>query len=56
MTIPAAIDLADGNPDWMVFVGSACVTAGISSLVAVATQGRSIKPTPRFGFLLVTVV
>lgn len=56
MTIPAAIDLADGHPDWIVFVGSAVFVAGLSSLVAVATQGRSIKPTPRFGFLLVTTV
>ncbi|WP_182085555.1 TrkH family potassium uptake protein [Aureimonas sp. ME7] len=56
MLLPALVDLSDGNRDWIVFVGTGTTVAAICSLVAVATRGAGVRPTPRFGFLLVTTI
>ncbi len=56
MMLPALVDLSDGNRDWIVFVGTGGVVAAVCTLVAVATRGASVRPTPRFGFLLVTTI
>ncbi|MBB3935766.1 trk system potassium uptake protein TrkH [Aureimonas phyllosphaerae] len=56
MLLPALVDLSDGNPDWVVFVGTGGVVGAVCTLVAVATRGASVRQTPRFGFLLVTTI
>lgn len=56
MLLPALVDHADGNDDWIVFAGSAVMVAAIAILVAVATQGRRLHMSQRVGFLLVTCV
>ncbi|MFC0192555.1 TrkH family potassium uptake protein [Aureimonas pseudogalii] len=56
MLVPALVDIADANRDWVVFVGSGTVTAAICSLIAAATSGERFRPTPRLGFLLVTSI
>ena len=56
MLLPAFVDLIDANRDWIVFVGSAVVIAAICTLIAVATRGEPFRPSPRLGFLLVTVI
>lgn len=56
MLLPALVDLSDGNRDWVVFVGTGGVVGAVCTLVAVATHGASVRPTPRFGFLLVTTI
>jgi trk system potassium uptake protein len=56
MLLPALVDLSDGNRDWVVFVGTGGVVAAVCTLLAVATRGAGVRPTPRFGFLLVTTI
>ncbi|WP_279482325.1 TrkH family potassium uptake protein [Aureimonas sp. SK2] len=56
MILPALVDLSDGNPDWVVFVGTGGVVAAVCTLIAVATRGASVRSTPRVGFLLVTTI
>ncbi|WP_294641650.1 TrkH family potassium uptake protein [uncultured Aureimonas sp.] len=56
MLLPALVDLSDGNRDWVVFVGTGGVVGAVCTLIAVATRGASVRPTPRFGFLLVTTI
>ncbi|PRD45400.1 potassium transporter [Phyllobacterium phragmitis] len=52
MLLPAAVDLSDGNRDWLVFVHSAIFTGMISGLVVMATQNNTVRFSPRLGFLL----
>ncbi len=56
MLLPALLDFADGNDDYRVFLGSAALIGSVCSLVAVATRGQRIQPTPELGFVLVTGV
>ncbi|KAA0972657.1 TrkH family potassium uptake protein [Aureimonas fodinaquatilis] len=56
MLLPALVDFAYNNDDYLVFIGSAALCAVVCSLVAVATQGVRISPSPRLGFVLVTGV
>ncbi len=56
MLLPALVDFADGNDDYLVFVGSSLLIAALCTLVAVATRGPRVQPSPRLGFVLVTGV
>ncbi|MFD2236248.1 TrkH family potassium uptake protein [Aureimonas populi] len=56
MLLPALVDHADHNDDWVVFIGSSALVAAVCALVAVATRGERIVMTQRLGFLLVTCV
>lgn len=53
MLLPAAIDIADGNPGWRVFLGAAAITAGTGGALALGYRepgGPAFNP--RSGFLL----
>lgn len=52
LLICAAVDLANNNPDWQVFVLSAVISVGLGALMATATWTGSIRLTLRQGFLL----
>lgn len=52
MLLPAMFDLRDGTPDWLIFIRSSLFTAGISSLVFIATQHSHVRFSPRLGFML----
>ena len=43
MLLPALVDFADGNDDYLVFVGSSLLIAALCSLVAVATRGPRVQ-------------
>lgn len=52
MLLPAAVDLGDGTPDWLIFIRSSIFTATISSLIFISTQHQTTRFSPRLGFLL----
>lgn len=56
MLLPAAVDLAAGNPDWKAFAFSALFMGGFALAVALATHGRPPPVNTRFGFLLVNML
>ena len=56
MLIPAFVDIADGNEDWMVFMGSSIGVFAVSLLGIVSMRQPLPKFSPRFGFLLTTLL
>ncbi|MEM0906127.1 MAG: TrkH family potassium uptake protein [Pseudomonadota bacterium] len=56
MIIPALVDLGDGHPTWSVFAVSAASVFSISLLGTVALRERVPTFTPRFGFLVTTLL
>lgn len=56
MLIPAFVDIADGNPDWTVFMGSSIGVFAVALLGIVSMRQPLPKFTPRFGFLLTTLL
>ncbi len=56
MTIPALVDLADGNPNWVPFALSSAFTFGASLLGIMALRQPLPKFSPRFGFLVTTML
>lgn len=52
MMIPAIVDLANGNPDWQVFVASASVTLFIGVTLNLTSRGNTFDLKPRQAFLL----
>lgn len=56
MLLPAAVDLRDGNANWMIFVVSAMILLAVCGLVAVAMSGIEPLFTPRLGFLLTSAL
>jgi len=55
MVVPAAADIAVGNPDWRVFVGSAAVTAFFGGSLILANRQNVITLTRKDCFLLTTL-
>lgn len=56
MLIPAFVDIADGNKDWVVFMGSSIGVFAVSLLGIVSMRQPLPKFSPRFGFLLTTLL
>ncbi|WP_202912994.1 TrkH family potassium uptake protein [Acuticoccus sediminis] len=56
MVIPALVDLADGEPTWSVFAVSAGGVFCVSVLGVVSLREPMPNFTPRFGFLLTSVI
>lgn len=56
MAIPALVDLADGEETWVVFAGSSAGVFAISLMGVVALRQPLPKFSPRFGFLLTTLL
>ncbi len=56
MLLPAAVDFAVSNDDWVVFAVSAGMTAGTALTVAAATRDRQPKLSPRLVFLVVNIL
>lgn len=52
MLIPAAIDLAYGNPDWHSFLVAAAVTSSVAGMGALATRGGPLEIGVRQAFIL----
>lgn len=52
MLIPAAVDLAYGNPDWHSFLVAAAVTLSIAGMGALTTRGGAIEIGVRQAFIL----
>jgi trk system potassium uptake protein TrkH len=55
MLIPASADAVAGNPDWVIFVVSAVVSAAVAGMGALASRGRSLDLGLRQAFVLTTV-
>jgi trk system potassium uptake protein TrkH len=55
MIVPALVDVAVGNPDWRVFVGSAAVTAFIGGSLILANRQDVMALTRKDCFLLTTL-
>ncbi|WP_018701044.1 TrkH family potassium uptake protein [Amorphus coralli] len=56
MLIPAFVDIADGNDDWVVFMGSSIGVFAVSLLGIVSMRQPLPTFSPRFGFLLTTIL
>ena len=56
MAVPAAVDYAAGNPNWLAFAATGLMIALLSGLVAVATRGPERPLTVEQAFLLTTTV
>ncbi|MDQ0316929.1 TrkH family potassium uptake protein [Amorphus orientalis] len=56
MLIPAFIDIVHGNDDWAVFMGSSVGVFALALLGIVSMRQPLPKFSPRFGFLLTTVL
>lgn len=56
MVIPALLDLGDGEPTWTVFAVSAAAVFCVSVLGVVSLRETVPVFTPRFGFLLTSVL
>ncbi|MEO5338568.1 MAG: TrkH family potassium uptake protein [Magnetospirillum sp. WYHS-4] len=54
MAIPAAVDLASANPDWIVFVMSGAVTLFVGVAMALTSYSRDFRFTVRQGFVITT--
>lgn len=55
MLIPAAVDAADGDPDWAVFLASALVAGFVGAMLVFANRGQRIRLNIREAFLLTTL-
>ena len=56
MLVPAMIDAADGHRDWAVFVGCSVGVFALSLLGVLSMRQPLPRFTPRFGFLVTTVL
>lgn len=56
MLVPAALDLYNGNPDWMVFTASAFSVGAVCLASATANRGSPAPFSRRMGFLLVNLL
>lgn len=56
MLIPAFIDIADGNDEWVIFMGSSVGVFAVALLGIVSMRQPLPKFSPRFGFLLTTLL
>lgn len=56
MLLPAAIDIIDGSPDWLVFVRSSFSTVALSGLVFTGTRDSLPRFTPRLGFFVTVCI
>jgi trk system potassium uptake protein TrkH len=56
MLLPAFVDLADGSPDWIVFVGVSVAVFVVSLLGILSLRQPLPRFSPRFGFLVTTVL
>jgi trk system potassium uptake protein TrkH len=55
MTIPALVDFAYGNPDWIVFVVSAALTLFAGVLLILSSRSGPLRLSIRQAFLMTTV-
>ncbi|SDE54989.1 TrkH family potassium uptake protein [Rhodospira trueperi] len=55
MIIPALVDFAHGNPDWIVFVVSAALTLFVGVLLILASRSGPLRLSIRQAFLMTTV-
>lgn len=56
MLVPAALDLYNGNPDWMVFTAAAFSVGAVCLASATANRGSAAPFSRRMGFLLVNLL
>jgi trk system potassium uptake protein TrkH len=56
MLVPALVDIADGSTDWVVFVGVGVAVFVVSLLGVLSLRHPLPRFTPRFGFLVTTVL
>ena len=56
MLLPAFVDIADGSPDWVVFVGVSVAVFVVSLLGILSLRQPLPRFTPRVGFLVTTVL
>jgi trk system potassium uptake protein TrkH len=56
MLVPAFVDLYYGHPDWQVFVLSAALVGGLSTITAAATRAGPPPFNKKMGFLLVNML
>lgn len=56
MSIPALVDLADGNKNWEIFALSAAITFCAGMFMFVATRGSSKQLSARQAFVMTTLV
>lgn len=56
MLVPAALDLYNGNPDWMVFTVSAFSVGAVCLASATANRGAPAPFSRRMGFLVVNLL
>ncbi|MHA1108995.1 MAG: TrkH family potassium uptake protein [Alphaproteobacteria bacterium] len=55
MTVPAIVDAASGDPDWLVFAASAAVTLFVGVALVLTNRVRAVGGSIRQAFILVTV-
>jgi trk system potassium uptake protein TrkH len=55
MLVPAAVDAAGSDPDWVVFLASALVAGFIGAMLVFANRGQQIRLNIREAFLLTTL-
>jgi trk system potassium uptake protein TrkH len=55
MLVPAAVDAAGSDPDWVVFLASALVAGFIGAMLVFANRGQRIRLNIREAFLLTTL-
>jgi trk system potassium uptake protein len=56
MLLPMLVDLIDDNDDWKVFFQSSLLVGGGSLFLIAMTQGRSVRFSPKFGFILLNAL
>ncbi|WP_421875468.1 TrkH family potassium uptake protein [Pacificispira sp.] len=54
MVLPAAVDLAVGNPDWRVFAAAAALTLFVGAMLALSNWARADALTVRQAFVMTT--
>jgi trk system potassium uptake protein TrkH len=55
LLIPAAVDLATGDPDWAVFLAAAIAAGFVGAMLLFANRGRTTRLNIREAFLLTTL-
>jgi trk system potassium uptake protein TrkH len=50
MLVPAAVDAAQGEPEWRAFTGSAAITLFFGTLLVLSCQGPHREPQVRTAF------
>src|SRR5919112_1732156 len=55
MLVPAAVDAAQGEPEWRAFTGSAAITLFFGTLLVLSCQGPHREPRVRTAFLLTSL-